>query len=120
MIDATAIRLRYEALKPVLDERGLRRFAAAEARAAGRGGIAVVSKITGIARSTIGRGLAEMRGETAAAVPAGRVRRAGTALSIWRKNFRNSFARWRGMQSPMTLLDFTSSAAKSVVVPWRL
>ena len=77
MIDAMAIRLRYEALKPVLDERGRRRFAAAEARAAGRGGIAAVSKITGIARSTIGRGLAELRGETAAAVPAGRVRRAG-------------------------------------------
>lgn len=37
----------------------------------------MVSKITGIARSTIGRGLAELRGETAAAVPAGRVRRAG-------------------------------------------
>ena len=77
MIDATAIRLRYEALEPVLDERGRRRFAAAEARAAGRGGIAAVSRITGIARSTIGRGLVELRGETAAAVPAGRVRRAG-------------------------------------------
>lgn len=75
MIDATAIRLRYEALEPVLDERGRRRFAAAEARAAGRGGIAAVSKITGIARSTIGRGLAELRDETA--VAPGQVRRAG-------------------------------------------
>jgi transposase len=77
VIDDTAIRLRYEALDPVLDERGRRRFAAAEARAAGRGGIAAVSKITGIARSTIGRGLAELRGEAAPAAPAGRVRRPG-------------------------------------------
>jgi hypothetical protein len=30
MIDESAIRLRFEALKPVLDERGRRRFAAAD------------------------------------------------------------------------------------------
>lgn len=38
MIDDAAIKLRYAALDPVLDERGRRRFAAAEAVAAGRGG----------------------------------------------------------------------------------
>jgi hypothetical protein len=27
---------------------------------------------------------------------------------------------WRGMQSPMTMPDFTSRAANNVVVPWRL
>ncbi|MDR3439820.1 ISAzo13 family transposase, partial [Telmatospirillum sp.] len=74
MIDETAIRLRYEALDPVLDERGRRRFAAAEALSAGRGGITVVSRITGIARSTIGRGLVELCGE---ATPSPRVRRTG-------------------------------------------
>jgi hypothetical protein len=37
----------------VLDERSRRRFAAAEALAAGWGGIAAVSEATGIARSTI-------------------------------------------------------------------
>ena len=62
MIDEAAIRLRYEAVRPLLDERGRRRFAAAEALAAGRGGIVVVSRITGVARSTIGRGLVELRG----------------------------------------------------------
>jgi hypothetical protein len=39
-----------------LDERGRRLFAAAEVRAAGRGGLAVVSKIAALARSTINRG----------------------------------------------------------------
>ena len=76
MIDESAIRLRFEALKPVLDERGRRRFAAAEARAAGFGGIQAVAQITGIARSTIGRGLAELCGATDVP-PAGRVRRPG-------------------------------------------
>ena len=36
MIDHAAIRVRFEALDPLLDERGRRRFAAAEALAAGR------------------------------------------------------------------------------------
>ncbi|MDE2170694.1 MAG: ISAzo13 family transposase, partial [Sphingomonadales bacterium] len=40
MIDEAAIKLRYDALDPLLDERGRRRFAAAEAMAAGLGGIA--------------------------------------------------------------------------------
>jgi hypothetical protein len=59
----SAIKLRYEALSPVLDERGRRRFAAAEALAAGWGGIAAVCEATGIARSTIGYGLRELRGQ---------------------------------------------------------
>ena len=76
MIDHAAIRLRYAALDPVLDERGRRRLAAAEALAAGRGGVTVVARITGLARSTIGRGLAELRGEAAPVAPH-RVRREG-------------------------------------------
>ena len=61
MIDESAIRQRFEALGPVLDERGRRRFAAAEALTAGRGGISAVSRATGVARSTIGRALQELR-----------------------------------------------------------
>lgn len=76
MIDVAAIKLRYEALSPVLDERGRRRFAAAEALAAGWGGIAAVSSATGIARSTIGYGLQELRGEAQDSVLGG-VRRKG-------------------------------------------
>jgi transposase len=75
VVDDAAIRFRFEALGPVLDERGRRRFAAAEARAAGRGGISAVSRITGVARSTIGRGLAELR--AGAAAEPDRVRRRG-------------------------------------------
>jgi hypothetical protein len=75
VIDESAIRLRYEKLAPVLDERGRRRFGAAEAMAAGRGGITAVMRATGLARSTIGRGLAELR-QTATSV-GDRVRRLG-------------------------------------------
>jgi hypothetical protein len=75
MVDPAAIRLRYEALSPRLDERGRRVFAASEARAAGYGGIAAVSRATGIAASTIGRGLNELA--DAAGLDPSRVRRPG-------------------------------------------
>ena len=60
MIDVAAIRQRFSAVAPFLDERGRRVVAAAEAAAAGYGGIAAVSAATGIAASTIGRGLGEL------------------------------------------------------------
>ncbi len=76
MIDTTAIRIRYDAVSSTLDEKGLRFFAASEALAAGRGGIAAVSSVTGIARSTIGRGLKELAAQETAS-PQHRVRCTG-------------------------------------------
>jgi DDE family transposase len=75
MIDITAIRERYAALSQHLDERARRIFAATEASTSGYGGIAAVVRATGIAASTIGRGLKEL----AAAEPldVGRIRRPG-------------------------------------------
>lgn len=70
---AALIRQRFEALDPVLDEQARRRFVAAEARALGHGGVTLVSKVTGIARSTINRGIAEIEENRSAG--AGRVRR---------------------------------------------
>ena len=75
MIDIVAIKARFDALAPVLDERARRLFAASEARAAGHGGGVAVSRATGIARSTIDRGLADLRAGVEQL--GGRVRRAG-------------------------------------------
>jgi hypothetical protein len=77
MVDEAAIALRYAALAPVLDERGRRRFAAAEARTAGRGGVLALTRITGLARSTIDRGLRELAGVAAPEAAPGRTRRPG-------------------------------------------
>ena len=75
MIDGEAIGERYRALAGELDERRRRLWAAAEARAAGYGGIAAVARATGIAENTIRFGLRELAcGET---LPPGRVRRPG-------------------------------------------
>ena len=75
MINTAAIKARFDALEPRLDEKGRRLFAANEARAAGRGGIAAVSQVTGIARSTIGRGLEDLLSGTV--LRSKRVRRQG-------------------------------------------
>jgi len=74
MIDRDAIRLRWEADGSKRDERGRRLFAASEVRAAGWGGLAAVSSITGLARSTIERGLKDL---DAPPLLRGRVRREG-------------------------------------------
>ena len=55
-----------------LDERERRMFAANEVRAAGHGALAVVSAITGLARSTINRGADDL---DEGLLPEGRVRR---------------------------------------------
>ena len=75
MIDSDAIRERFASLSPHLDERGRRLFAATEANSAGYGGIAAVTRITGIAASTIGRGLGELAQNVG--LEAGRLRRPG-------------------------------------------
>jgi hypothetical protein len=81
VVDEAGIRLRYQVLDPVLDERSRRRFAAAEAKAAGRGGVSAVSRIARIARSTIIRGLAELAvvvgDDPASKLQASRIRRPG-------------------------------------------
>lgn len=57
------IRQRYEAVKDTLTERGRRRFAASEALAAGYGGVVAAAEATGLAKTTIRRGVKELRAE---------------------------------------------------------
>src|SRR6476469_2677678 len=73
VIDIEPIRERFSAVAPFLDERGRRLVAAAEAFAAGYGGITAVAMATGVAPSTIGRGLKELAQDE----PSERIRRPG-------------------------------------------
>ena len=74
------IRSRHEAVRASLTERARRLFVASEARAVGRGGIAMASRATGLAPSAIGRGLKELEAIQAHGgpdLPADRSRRRG-------------------------------------------
>lgn len=55
-----AIKTKFEALAPLLDERTRRRWAAVEARAIGRGGIPRAAEATGLPQTTIRAGLKEL------------------------------------------------------------
>ena len=74
------IREQFRQIRDSLDERGRREWAASEAMALGRGGIALVHRGTGIVPSTIGKGIRELRERSSGSVPAEparRVRRPG-------------------------------------------
>jgi len=55
------IRAKYWSLQPEMDERLRRQWAAAEAREIGWGGVTVVAQATGMSRTTITTGLAELK-----------------------------------------------------------
>jgi transposase len=86
MAEYTSLAEKFEALRPMLNERARRRWAATEALAFGRGGISAVARATGLSRHTIRMGIHEMQhGQGGAAAPeparrrrpgAGRKRRA--------------------------------------------
>jgi hypothetical protein len=57
---AERIRRTYDALRPEMDERMRRQWAAAEARGLGYGGVTTVSCATGLSRTTIAAGRAEL------------------------------------------------------------
>ena len=62
-------------MAPVLNEQSLRRFVALEAKVLGRGGVSLMARISGLARSTICHGLSDIRDNVSA--PPGRARKAG-------------------------------------------
>jgi Rhodopirellula transposase DDE domain len=62
MQHVATIRAKFETLRPYLDERRRRLWAAAEALALGRGGITVVASATGLQRATIRVGVRELQG----------------------------------------------------------
>jgi hypothetical protein len=74
VVSDDALAEKLAVVRPFLDERQWRLLLGAEARALGHGGIAVVTRASGAARSTVSIGVAEVR---AGVQPDGRVRAAG-------------------------------------------
>jgi DDE family transposase len=102
VIDEDGIRYRWETVGRQLDERGRRMLAAAEVRTAGWGGLAAVSRITGLARSTINRGEDDLE---AAPLPRGQVRRAGGGRKAVSEQDRLLIPELKRLIEPATLGD---------------
>jgi hypothetical protein len=80
VVDEVAIGEKFRALAGELNERQRRLWAASEARAAGRGGIAGTARATGMAVDTIRKGIGELdRGES---IGPGRVRKPGAGRKL--------------------------------------
>jgi len=102
MINETAIRARYAAIKDQLDERGRRLFVAAEKVAAGYGGTAAVSRATGVAHSTIIRGAKDL---LTASTATARVRRKGAGRPALSKSDPTMLEDLRRLVEPATMGD---------------
>jgi transposase len=73
----TSVRKKYRALRDLLDERGRRVWAAAEANSLPRGGVSLVAQATGLSRTTIHAGIRELQQRKVKPLATGRGRRAG-------------------------------------------
>ena len=107
----------------MLDERGRRLWAAAEARSAGRGGIAAVVRATGVSESTVRRGLEDL--DSGEVLEPGRVRRAGAGRKALRDSDPTVVKDLERLVDPATLGDperplrWTSKSAAKLAVGLR-
>ena len=102
MIDRSAIRERFTAVSHDLSERSRRLLAAAEAKAAGYGGITATSRATKVARSTIGRGLQDLE---APGSLSGTVRRRGGGRPTLTRTAPTLLEDLRRVLEPVTMGD---------------
>jgi transposase len=101
------LRRQFERLRGSLDERGRREWAASEAMALGYGGIASVHRATGLAPSTIGKGIRALK--AAEGVPAGevvrRIRRPGGGRKTKTEQDPSLLSDLEGLVDPVTRGD---------------
>ena len=102
-----AVRQRFAALEPVIDERTRRLLVAAESSAWGPGGISIVSQATGVSRQVIRQGLRELK-ETPVP-PAGRIRRVGGGRKKSKEKDPSLVADLERLVEPLTRGDPESS-----------
>jgi hypothetical protein len=103
-LEATIV-AKYVAVAPVLNERGRRLWAAAEARAIGFGGDSLVSAATGLARDTIRSGRREI---DAGVETTGRIRRVGAGRPSIEKTQAGLVQALEQLVDPLTRGDPTS------------
>ena len=83
-VDVNVLKMRIEAVLPILNEYQRRRYLSAEAKSLGHGGITLVSSLSGISRSTLTAGIKELDTTDAEVLDHGRSRKPGGGRKpIW-------------------------------------
>ena len=98
---------KFAAIEPLLNERTRRRWAAVEARALGRGGIARVAEATGLSRATISAGLQELAAGPEDDDAAGRLRGPGAGRKALAEHDASLVAALERLVDPATRGDPT-------------
>src|SRR5262245_31098873 len=107
MHNVESLRQKFAALTPFMNEQMRRLWAAAEATALGRGGIAAVAEATGRSRVTIAVGMAAQRRQATgeAAPPARGIRRPGGGRKGVRHTDRTLLRALESLVEPVTRGD---------------
>jgi len=114
------IREKFAGLAMVLDERTRRLWAATESQAIGRGGVSIVSRVTGLARTTIHRGLhdlEQMQTTEGLSLPSGKVRQPGAGRKSLLETYPKISASLESLiepvrGDPMSLLRWTCKSTR--------
>lgn len=122
MPEILSLKPQYDKLLPLLDERSIRLVLASDALSIGRGGKVLVSKASGVSRSTIDIGIAELNqsGLSLPAAPFVRVRRLGGGRKktvVTDKNIEKSIEEIiapHTMGNPMNPLRWTSKSFRKI------
>ena len=91
---AESVKVKFDAMRPLLDERSRRLWAAVEANAIGRGGISRVAEATGMSRTTVRAELQELATGLSAWGGGERLRRVGGGRKGLAERTRNWPRRW--------------------------
>jgi hypothetical protein len=100
-----SIRSKYQTLRPAMNERMRRLWAAAEARALGHGGIEALHDATGLSRTTISAAIAQLDNEADNSLPPERARRPGGGRKPLTENDPTLLSRLEALVEPSTRGD---------------
>jgi len=104
-IDIAKLQNRIENMLPLLNERQRRLYLGAEAESLGRGGITLISNLTGADHKTIRQGIKELGNPDMVAKPKDRIRREGGGRTpVWEEQ-PSILATLRGLVEPHTKGD---------------
>ena len=111
---------RIAAMLPILNEKQRRIYLASEAKAYGRGGISQVSRVSGMSRTTIRVGLAEL--ESGESIDISRIRKPGGGRNFVENNIPNIQERVREIVddstygNPEKVLSWTTESLRKIQV----
>jgi len=118
--DIDALKMRIETVMPTLNEYQRRRYLSAEAKSLGRGGITLVSRLSGVSRQTLTEGIKELDNPAAEIPKQGRSRKPGGGRkAIWKASPKilevlSELLEAHTKGDPMRLLLWTNKSLRNI------